>query len=59
MMVLQGLVHTAPPLTLIAAILWISVNLGTVALLAVLTLWYRCGTAAFFETIAAGISGCF
>jgi len=34
-------------------------GLGAVALLAALALWYRYGTAVFFETIAAGISGCF
>jgi hypothetical protein len=55
----QGLVHTARPSTLRAAILWIGVCLGAVALLAALALWYHYGTAVFFETIAAGISGCF
>jgi hypothetical protein len=55
----QGLVPTARPSTLRVAILWISVGLGAVALLAALALWYRYGTAIFFETIAAGISGCF
>jgi hypothetical protein len=56
---MQSLVHTARPSTLRAAILWISVGLGAVALLAALALWYHFGTAVFFETIAAGISGCF
>jgi hypothetical protein len=33
--------------------------LGGVVLVAALTLWFRYGTAVFFETIAAGIAGCF
>jgi hypothetical protein len=28
-------------------------------LVAALALWFRYGTAVFFETIAAGIAGCF
>jgi len=55
----QGLVHTARPSTLGAVVFWISGGLGAVALLAALALWYHYGTAVFFETIAAGISGCF
>ncbi len=34
-------------------------TLGAVAIVAALALWYRYGTAVFFETIAAGIAGCF
>ena len=37
-----------------------AVALISVAILvAVLALWFRYGTAVFFETIAAGIAGCF
>ena len=33
--------------------------LAAVVLIAALALWFRYGTAVFFETIAAGIAGCF
>ena len=33
--------------------------IGVVVLVAVLALWFRYGTAVFFETVAAGIAGCF
>ena len=33
--------------------------ISVVILVAVLALWFRYGTAVFFETIAAGIAGCF
>ncbi len=33
--------------------------LGAAALIAALALWLRYGTTVFFETIAAGIAGCF
>jgi hypothetical protein len=33
--------------------------LGTAILIAALALWFRYGTTVFFETIAAGIAGCF
>jgi hypothetical protein len=33
--------------------------IGVVILVAVLALWFRYGTAVFFETIASGIAGCF
>jgi hypothetical protein len=32
---------------------------GGLILVAALALWFRYGTAVFFETIAAGIAGCF
>lgn len=34
-------------------------GLGAALLLGTLALWFRYGTAVFFETIAAGIAGCF
>ena len=34
-------------------------GLGTALLLGALALWFHYGTAVFFETIAAGIAGCF
>ena len=33
--------------------------IGAVILVAALALWFRYGTTVFFETIAAGIAGCF
>ena len=33
--------------------------LGAAVLVAALALWFRYGTTVFFETIAAGIAGCF
>jgi hypothetical protein len=33
--------------------------LGAAILVAALALWFRYGTTVFFETIAAGIAGCF
>ena len=33
--------------------------LGAAVLIAALALWFRYGTTVFFETIAAGIAGCF
>ena len=33
--------------------------MGGVVLVAALVLWFRYGSAVFFETIAAGIAGCF
>ncbi len=34
-------------------------GLGVALLLGTLALWFHYGTAVFFETIAAGIAGCF
>ena len=33
--------------------------LGAIVLVAAVALWFRYGTTVFFETIAAGIAGCF
>jgi hypothetical protein len=33
--------------------------LGAAILIVALALWFRYGTTVFFETIAAGIAGCF
>jgi hypothetical protein len=32
---------------------------GVLVIVAALALWFRYGTAVFFETIMAGIAGCF
>lgn len=37
----------------------VGAGLGTALLLGTLALWFHYGTAVFFETIAAGIAGCF
>jgi hypothetical protein len=44
----------APPQLTLAAI-----GLAGLALFATLALWFHYGTAVFFETIAAGVAGCF
>lgn len=36
-----------------------SLVLATVVFMAALALWFHYGTAVFFETITAGIAGCF
>ncbi|WP_024510139.1 hypothetical protein [Bradyrhizobium sp. ARR65] len=33
--------------------------IAVLVLVAALALWFRYGTAVFFETIAAGVAGCF
>jgi hypothetical protein len=33
--------------------------LGVTVLIAAVALWFRYGTTVFFETLAAGIAGCF
>jgi hypothetical protein len=41
---------------------WLAVagaGLGTALLLGTLALWFHYGTTVFFETIVAGIAGCF
>ena len=43
----------APAIAVAAAVL------GAVLLLVALGLWFRYGTAVFFEMIASGIAGCF
>jgi hypothetical protein len=40
-------------------IVWGAAGLGALILLAAAVLWFRYGTAVFFEMIAAGISACF
>ena len=37
----------------------VGAGLGAVLLLGTLALWFHYGTTVFFETIAAGIAGCF
>ncbi len=56
----QQLPGTLPPARRLApAMLLASSGLGMVVLLGALALWFRYGTAVFFEMIASGISACF
>ena len=41
------------------ALLVAGAGLGVALLLGALALWFHYGTTVFFETIAAGIAGCF
>jgi hypothetical protein len=41
------------------AIAWGAAGVGGLVLLGAAALWFRYGTAVFFEMIAAGISACF
>jgi hypothetical protein len=50
---------TRPQARVATAIVWTSATLGAIAVLAAAALWFRYGTAVFFEMIAAGISACF
>jgi hypothetical protein len=42
-----------------AAVLWGGGGFGALLLLAAAGLWFRYGSAVFFETIAAGFANCF
>ncbi|MHC2465946.1 hypothetical protein [Bradyrhizobium embrapense] len=50
---------TAPQGRVASAILWGAAAIGGLALLAAAALWFRYGTAVFFEMITAGIAACF
>jgi hypothetical protein len=50
---------TRPQARVASAIIWGAASLGALALLGAAALWFHCGTAVFFEMIAAGISACF
>jgi hypothetical protein len=50
---------TRPQGRVASAIVWTAAGLGAMALTGALALWFRYGTAVFFEMIAAGISACF
>ena len=41
------------------AIVLVGAGLGAALLLGALVLWFRYGTAVFFEMIASGIAACF
>jgi hypothetical protein len=41
------------------AITWTMAGLGSIVLLGALALWFRYGTAVFFEMVASGVSACF
>lgn len=43
----------------VSALLVAGAGLGTALVFGALALWFHYGTAVFFETIAAGIAGCF
>ena len=55
----QGLTAAQPQGRVVSAIVWGAAGLGALVLLAAAVLWFRYGTAVFFEMIAAGISACF
>jgi hypothetical protein len=48
-----------PPRRIAQAIATGAAIVGILLLFGALALWFHYGTAVFFETIAAGISGCF
>ena len=43
----------------VSALAVVGAGLGAALLLGTLALWFHYGTTVFFETIAAGIAGCF
>lgn len=47
------------PARAVSALAVAGAGLGAALLLGTLALWFHYGTAVFFETIAAGIAGCF
>jgi hypothetical protein len=47
---------TSPPRAMLAVA---GAGLGATLLLGTLALWFHYGTTVFFETITAGIAGCF
>ena len=50
----------APPARMGRPVLVVGLSLfGAAVLIAALALWVHYGTTVFFETIAAGIAGCF
>jgi hypothetical protein len=54
----QQISATIPPRRIPQVIVMGGAGVGVVAVLGALALWFRYGTAVFFETIAAGISAC-
>jgi hypothetical protein len=42
-----------------SAVVWGGAGLAALLLIAALALWFRYGTAVFFETIATGFANCF
>jgi hypothetical protein len=42
-----------------SAAIWGAGGLGVLLLVAAVALWFRYGSAVFFETIAAGFANCF
>ena len=47
------------PATPVSALAVAGAGLGAALVLGTLALWFHYGTTVFFETIAAGIAGCF
>ena len=47
------------PLRAVSALPVAGAGFGAALLLGALALWFHYGTTVFFETIAAGIAGCF
>lgn len=55
----RELTAALPPRRRAGALALIGAGLAAVLLLGALALWLHYGAAVFFETIAAGIAGCF
>ena len=55
----RELTAALPPPRHAGALALMGAGLAAVLLLGALALWFHYGTAVFFETIAAGIAGCF
>ena len=55
----KAVVMSRPRDAVRSAVVWSLGLVGGGLLLAALALWFHYGTTVFFETIAAGIAGCF
>jgi hypothetical protein len=55
----QDVSKAISPRRAVPALVVAGAGLGAALLLGTLALWFHYGTAVFFETIAAGIAGCF
>jgi hypothetical protein len=55
----QDVSKAISPPRAVPALVVAGAGLGAALLLGTLALWFHYGTAVFFETIAAGIAGCF
>ena len=55
----QSISRAIGPARAVSALAVASAGLGAALVLGTLALWFHYGTTVFFETIAAGIAGCF